>query len=62
MHRLDASRLCSLLLDTQCVNFINVIVDHNNQGDGMSRVMPLTWEYGGGFVWKKGSNPEKELL
>jgi thiamine pyrophosphate-dependent acetolactate synthase large subunit-like protein len=35
----------SALLEDHCVNILSVIVDHNNRGDGLSLLMPLSWEY-----------------
>jgi len=34
----------TILLDHNCINVIHVIIGHNDQGDGISRIMQSTWD------------------
>ncbi|HEV3219972.1 MAG TPA: hypothetical protein VGZ48_09385 [Candidatus Acidoferrales bacterium] len=45
LEHFDENLIRSTLLEDHCVNLISVIVDHNNRGDGLSLLMPLSWEY-----------------
>jgi thiamine pyrophosphate-dependent acetolactate synthase large subunit-like protein len=45
MEHFDADLIRSALLEDHCVNIFSVLVDHNNRGDGLSLLMPLSWEY-----------------
>jgi thiamine pyrophosphate-dependent acetolactate synthase large subunit-like protein len=45
VEHFDADLIRSALLEDHCVNIFSVFVDHNNRGDGLSLLMPLSWEY-----------------
>lgn len=45
LEHFDPDLIRSALREDHCVNIFSVFVDHNNRGDGLSLLMPLSWEY-----------------